>query len=446
MSRRFQVSIDASHVGKPKKVSIQVTPNTLLSTIREEACQKLQLENSPTHYQLYSPISRKTLDLSLPIRLSNLTPNSQLELRVEQASKGKHMKPSATDDSQRITVAVQSLKSEESGSRCIVLATGQDTLQTIVERVQSQYASSSGGNENSFQSTQQKPFPVLYYVNQPIRNLKTTRLQDLGIVKGSILFRLDWEYRDEQESDKIWEPCKVSTPQEIDDKSHDRNEKKSSEYLATAVTSHDKQCRVITEQQDEEKQDDILEWFENGRLRIYQPSHRNLDPNAVELPESFYEFTLDDLHTWRAEQEKRPAVLLTKEQRQAMMVPHSVGDWVVVRVKFPDGIYMEASFHVKDTLESVYQLLKCLLWPHIHRDIYLFTTPPPRRWVNKDIDLSHFSPRVSFYLGGLDRSVSSSTILKPIVYQRLETSPYEQVIEREEQKAQEIRQQWTIDR
>ncbi|GJD09808.1 hypothetical protein Gasu2_40390 [Galdieria sulphuraria] len=457
----FQVWIDGSHVGRPKKVSIQVTPNTLLSTIREEACRKLQLENSSSTLQLYSPISRRTLDLGLPVRLSNLTPNSQLELKVDtHVSKSKHSSnnPSTVDSQRIITVAIQSLKNEEKGNRWTVVATSQETLQTIVDRVQTQYGLSCGEKKDNFQpSKEDKPYPVLYYINQPIRDL-TTKLQDWGIVKGSVLFRLDWEYRDEaqqkeeeeeKKDNKVTESYGLSIDknEKTDDKNdvhkEEEEEKESNECLPTIsnyIRNESHHSQVIT------PQDDILNWFESGRLRIYQPTHRNLNPCAVELPESFYEFTLDDLHTWRAEQQKQQqqsSMFLTKEQRQSM-ISHSMGLFVSVKIKLPDGIYIEASFHVKDTLDAVYQLLKCLLLPDIHRDIYLFTTPPPRRWVNKDIELSHFSPGVLFYLGGIDCSSSSSLLLQPIVYQRLESSPYEQVIEREEKKAQEIREQWNI--
>ena len=48
-----------------------------------------------------------------------------------------------------------------------------------------------------------------------------------------------------------------------------------------------------------------------------------------------------------------------------------------VKIKFPDGFVIQASFGAKETVQDVYDFLKeCLLTPD--RKFYLFETPPKR--------------------------------------------------------------------
>jgi len=460
MSSTFRLWIDGSPIGKPKKISIQATPHTLLSTIRQQAVEQLVTntqqqedddniaQSSSAAFQLYSPMHRKYLDLGLPLRLANLTPNSLLELRVASDSSVHRNNTNTKHHHNRVSVAIQCRK--ESGKRWTIEATQQDTLQSILDKIQDK--------EEIY--PKKNAVPILYYVHQPIRNLKSTRLQDLGISKGSVLFSLDWETKEEEEKtsgDKeqlVQQPSHSSTISETrltdEENNNNKNNNEDNKNVVTSTETSNSQSIITT--------DEPLQWLlqnnilESGRLRVYRPSNRNLDPNAVELPESFYEFTLDDLHTWKAEHEKRQwesQLLLTKEQRRALRSSSngsfSSDHTCTIRIKLPDGIYIQLWMDGKDTCASVYRYLDALLLPRYRECYYLFTSPPPRRWLDnttQDVELHHFRPGITLYLGGVGQRLAAD-ILQPEILQYVENSPLELVVEREEKKAQEIREQWT---
>ncbi|KAK4527952.1 hypothetical protein GAYE_SCF47G5886 [Galdieria yellowstonensis] len=460
MSSTFRLWIDGSPIGKPKKISIQATPHTLLSTIRQQAVEQLvtntqeddnnSAQSSSAFFQLYSPMHRKYLDLGLPLRLANLTPNSLLELRVASDSSVHRNTTNKKDHHNRVSVAIQCRN--ESGKRWTIQATQQDTLQSILDKIQDK--------EEIY--PKKNAVPILYYVHQPIRNLKNTRLQDLGISKGSVLFSLDWETKDEEEEETSGDKEQLVVQQpshstisetRMTDEENNNNKNNEEKDIVTSTETSQSQCIITDEPLQWLLQNNILE---SGRLRVYRPSNRNLDPNAVELPESFYEFTLDDLHTWKAEHEKRQwesQLLLTKEQRRALRSSsNNSGSFssdnnnnnCTIRIKLPDGIYIQLWMDGKDTCTSVYRYLDALLLPRYRECYYLFTSPPPRRWLDRtqDVELHHFRPGITLYLGGVEQRFAAD-ILQPEILQYVENSPLEQVVEKEEKKAQEIREQWT---
>eukprot|EP00871_Galdieria_phlegrea_P002663 jgi/Galph1/3398/GphlegSOOS_G2024.1 len=433
----MQVTIDASGVGKPgKKVRVPVTPATSLSKVREEACQQLQLGN-PVSYQLRSTVSRQVLDVSLPFRLSNLANNAKLELIP--------VKNNAFEKADsEVMVAVQCTQHPTdpslSGKRWTIQVSCHTNLHMILQKIEL---------ENSVDlklSTDKvsKQVPVLYYVNQRLINWKTTTLAAWGVLNGSVLLKLCWETTAQEQvvkSDKtesvMPSPTNTNNSNEVPaypECTNNNNEVSAS--LLNAVASSSSILPKI------EVEEETQSYWTKNQVRIYRPTNRNLNPEAIDLTDSFYEFTVDDLEQWKAERAKRQAMenLMTKEKRQSLFPSNYQKERILVRVKLPDGVFLEASFSVKETLESVYSFLSKVLRERPH--FYLLTSPPPRRWIQKDLSLSNFVPGVSFYLGGIDyHSENAETLLLPFAYERIESSPHEQVIEREEQRAKEIREQ-----
>ncbi|XP_074309588.1 plant UBX domain-containing protein 1 isoform X2 [Silene latifolia] len=111
-------------------------------------------------------------------------------------------------------------------------------------------------------------------------------------------------------------------------------------------------------------------------MKVSQPA-----PTAVSTTEEtdeFFEFTPEDYYRLMAGK-KEDKYLKTKKIREAeAMARRSRITKAVIRVRFPDGITLEATFHPSEPLQSVFDLLnKVLARPEL--SYYLYTTPPKKQ-------------------------------------------------------------------
>ncbi|CAH9123199.1 unnamed protein product [Cuscuta epithymum] len=120
-------------------------------------------------------------------------------------------------------------------------------------------------------------------------------------------------------------------------------------------------------------------------IRIFQTitesaasSDISQDGQPSEESEDYYEFTADDYFRLVATK-KKDTYLKTRKLREAEEAARrSKLTKAVIRVRFPDNVTLEASFHSSETIQDLVDLLvKAVLRPDL--PFYLYTTPPKKQ-------------------------------------------------------------------
>lgn len=121
-------------------------------------------------------------------------------------------------------------------------------------------------------------------------------------------------------------------------------------------------------------------------------------PATTELDDSAYEVTEADVRKQLATYAKNQRAqegkhLMTKQMREAEQARKAASYGPVpVRVEFPEGTVLQASFPAVAPVGELQELIKVALLPEAAKTFYLFTTPPKTEL--KDLSLS-------FYAAGL---------------------------------------------
>lgn len=115
-------------------------------------------------------------------------------------------------------------------------------------------------------------------------------------------------------------------------------------------------------------------------IRVFENSTASQSPPEAantEVTDDFYEFTAEDYHLLMSAK-KEDKFLKTRKIREAEAAARrSKITKAVIRIRFPDGHTLEATFHPSEPLQSIFDFLKKVLarpeLPH-----YLYTTPPKK--------------------------------------------------------------------
>jgi hypothetical protein len=126
---------------------------------------------------------------------------------------------------------------------------------------------------------------------------------------------------------------------------------------------------------------------------------------ATDLDESAYEVTEADVRRQLASYAKKDQEakhLMTKQMREAEQARKAASyGSVPVRVEFPEGTVLQASFPAVAPVAELHELIKAALLPEAAKTFYLFTTPPKVEL--KDMSLSFYAanlvPAARVYVG-----------------------------------------------
>jgi hypothetical protein len=114
---------------------------------------------------------------------------------------------------------------------------------------------------------------------------------------------------------------------------------------------------------------------------------------ATDLDESAYEVTEADVRRQLASYAKKDQEakhLMTKQMREAEQARKAASyGSVPVRVEFPEGTVLQASFPAVAPVAELHELIKTALLPEAAKTFYLFTTPPKVEL--KDMSLSFYA-------------------------------------------------------
>jgi len=110
-------------------------------------------------------------------------------------------------------------------------------------------------------------------------------------------------------------------------------------------------------------------------LRSSEPLHLELDrniqvllPSQVKnkaLPPEFFRLSTDEIkreQQMRAEALERAQVLMTKamrEKEEQRIINRY--NYALIRIRFPDGVYLQGTFHVYETLDGIFELVRSAL-------------------------------------------------------------------------------------
>jgi len=99
--------------------------------------------------------------------------------------------------------------------------------------------------------------------------------------------------------------------------------------------------------------------------------------------------------------------LMTRQMREAEMARKAASfGQVPIRIEFPDGMVLQASFAATETLEQLRSLVQGVLIPELASCFYLFVTPPKTEF--KDMQISLYKaglvPAARIHVGFRDLS------------------------------------------
>ncbi|XP_015275846.1 PREDICTED: tether containing UBX domain for GLUT4 isoform X2 [Gekko japonicus] len=357
-----------------RRVTVRVGPSTALLQVLEEACRKQDF--SPNEYDL--KFQRTVLDLSLQWRFANLPNNARLEMVPISHNR------SGTETMVRIALQL------DDGSRLQDTFCSSQTLREILDHFAQTRQYVEQYCENS---------PVCIYMRDEVTGqtaLEKTTLKSLGLTGGSAIIRVISKKSTlcgHAEARNHGSPTKELIP-----RAASREEPEGSEQhlgrsipepvtppvsdvplsnLTTFLSSPGGPSKPKKSKNSQEK----LKSLEREAVVCHPDLQKPLDSGLQELPDEFFEVTVDDvrkrlaqLRSERKHLEEAP--LMTQAQRDAQ-VKEKLERYpkVVLRVYFPDRHILQGFFHPNETIGA----LRCFVRSHLadpEMSFYLFIAPP----------------------------------------------------------------------
>nr|XP_056713715.1 tether containing UBX domain for GLUT4 [Euleptes europaea] len=364
-----------------RRATVRVGPSTALLQVLEEACRKQNF--SPNEYGL--KFQRTVLDLSLQWRFANLPNNARLE-----------MVPISHNRSGIETMVRIALQLDD-GSRL------QDTFcssQTLWE-ILGHFAQTREYVEQYCEVS-----PVCIYMRDEVTGktaLEKTSLKSLGLTGGNAIIRViskkstpsgHAEARNHGSPTK--DPIAGAVSREEPEGSEQHLGRSTSEQmmppvsdvppvslsnLPTSLSSPGGPSKAKKLKNSQEKLKVQKESLEREAVVCHPDLQKPLDSGLQDLPDEFFEVTVDDvrkrLAQLRSERKRlEEAPLMTQAQRDAQMKEKLERyPKVVLRVYFPDRHILQGFFHPNETVGA----LKCFVKSHLadpEMSFYLFIAPP----------------------------------------------------------------------
>ncbi|XP_015275845.1 PREDICTED: tether containing UBX domain for GLUT4 isoform X1 [Gekko japonicus] len=361
-----------------RRVTVRVGPSTALLQVLEEACRKQDF--SPNEYDL--KFQRTVLDLSLQWRFANLPNNARLEMVPISHNR------SGTETMVRIALQL------DDGSRLQDTFCSSQTLREILDHFAQTRQYVEQYCENS---------PVCIYMRDEVTGqtaLEKTTLKSLGLTGGSAIIRVISKKSTlcgHAEARNHGSPTKELIP-----RAASREEPEGSEQhlgrsipepvtppvsdvplsnLTTFLSSPGGPSKPKKSKNSQEKLKVQKKSLEREAVVCHPDLQKPLDSGLQELPDEFFEVTVDDvrkrlaqLRSERKHLEEAP--LMTQAQRDAQ-VKEKLERYpkVVLRVYFPDRHILQGFFHPNETIGA----LRCFVRSHLadpEMSFYLFIAPP----------------------------------------------------------------------
>jgi tether containing UBX domain for GLUT4 len=345
-----------------KIAKVQVPLNTPLCKVLDQACQKFNFE--PSDYALKH--GRATIDLSIPVRYSNLPNKAHLEA-VKALDSGKN-------SSSVVSIALQFPSGDRIEREYSCTSSLMKMLSSAlphVERIEDKFS--------------------VVYMRQSfvgIDQLQSTRLSDLGLFGGKAVIRLlslgGGEVFPTEDKMDTGKPSLVSAGDSIS-----RTETSSTgtnEAIPIATGSIDSQTTAarsgsisildspqLTSINTEKKS------FQKDFTVFHKSSFQ--ESLVEELPNSFFEVTVQDVQLMQhllqrtAEATANPPLQTQSMKQISVNTEHRRYERAVVRIQFPDGWILQGVFTADETLRSVVLFLR----EHLadpNTKFHLYTSPP----------------------------------------------------------------------
>lgn len=116
-------------------------------------------------------------------------------------------------------------------------------------------------------------------------------------------------------------------------------------------------------------------------IRVFETFAMSPSPSQVsndEETDEFYEFTAEDYYRIMAARKEDKYLKTRKIQEAEEAASRSRFTKATIRVRFPDNLTLEVTFHPSEKIQSVFDLLmKVVARPDI--PFYLYTTPPKKQ-------------------------------------------------------------------
>jgi len=176
--------------------------------------------------------------------------------------------------------------------------------------------------------------------------------------------------------------------------------------------------------------------------RFFRPSDSGFDPSKIELPDDFFDLTIEDLtriRSSRPDTKAKEPILLTRAMREREEVRGKKKYVkVLIRVRFPDRHVLQGTFMARESVGA----LKDFVRDHLAdpgRSFYLYVSPPVTKLTDETRSLiqSDLAPAALVYFSW-DPLREGENISTPVLHQTCLTQA-------EELRAEEIPKAMDID-
>eukprot|EP00899_Mesostigma_viride_P020993 jgi/Mesvir1/28896/Mv17986-RA.2 len=410
---------------KGRKVNFKAEPNKTLAHYFDDACKKLKVD--PLEYGLRMPRAKQGLDLSLTVRLAGLHPGITLELFPQQRRDG--LQASIAFQVEGMELATAAGKGKE-GDLCHV-ACG-ESLRGALRAGEVHLGVPLLRREAPGGGWLQPTVTVMSRQVTGYPSLESTTLASLGVAPGAPV-RLSVSFRPLDAGQEVppW-AMKQGYPRASLASAAERasapDATAAAPLAATAAAALEDQglvaqavsgveavcgaggapADVVPVPSAQEAVDHPME----GQVaaasgqgvggaraprapRVYtqdflQQSLEEVTGGAVaEESDEFFELTVQDYQRLVAsakQHQRQDAVMKTREMREKeeSRLAKEIGE-VTIRVRFPNGVFLETEFSASDQLEALRQFVAdSLVEPT--REFYLYTVPP--KHVLQDMSLT----------------------------------------------------------
>ncbi|KAK6913026.1 UBX domain [Dillenia turbinata] len=158
-------------------------------------------------------------------------------------------------------------------------------------------------------------------------------------------------------------------------------------------------------------------------VRVFETSTASPVPTEVpdgEETDDFYDFTPEDYYRLLATK-KEDKFLKTRKIREAEEAARrSKITTATIRVRFPDNITLEATFHPSETIQSLIDLLnKVIAQPEL--PFYIYTTPPKKliKDMSQDFYSAGFVPGAIVYFSYDIPRDGDAAVLSPYLQEEI---------------------------
>ncbi|KAJ3105951.1 Tether containing UBX domain for GLUT4 [Phlyctochytrium planicorne] len=385
--------------GEPlKKVSLKTTPAMSLKSLVDEACTKLKL---PVPDSFGLKYQRNMLDLSLSVRFANLPAGAKLFL-----VKGRAVSPGAIPGA-RVPEVDIALQVEDIGryvGKFKVSATLWEILKFFENRetvnLTKKTIAQPKNGPLGIGKTQSDLYliPVIVLMNKEfatIEALKSSTLRDAGLLTGNavlrVLFRASEKTLDEM-LPVITQEVKIEDIVAAPKKNPAVDPAVSSSTPNPAVSANIPASAPSTipgstileisrvSNQTHPQAPDNDDGPMDRAIKVFGPSQNDRGSQSIELPDSFFELTPNEVKMMLHSQKSRAkaledAPLMTKAMRdREEQLRKSKYPKTMIRVKFPDRLILQATFLSDETIGNLYKLVQTSL--RSPQKFTLYTSPP----------------------------------------------------------------------